>query len=124
MSARVDVPGDWLTAKQAGKLLGISNVSFPLVANAAKIRRKALPGMRHQYCREDVEKIAKEAIVEGALKHGSNPGTLSHGSAKTSPAREVRRVPQIVGSSPASTVQSLDSNPSRTRTVSGVENSR
>jgi predicted site-specific integrase-resolvase len=62
MSAKAAIRDDWMTAKAASTLLGISNVTLPIVAKAGRVRRKLLPGMKPKYSRTDVERIARECV--------------------------------------------------------------
>jgi hypothetical protein len=59
---KVESAKDWISAKAASILLGISAFSVPKVAKIGGIRRKILPGLRPRYSRADVERVASESI--------------------------------------------------------------
>jgi hypothetical protein len=58
----------------ASRVLGIARKSVPIVAAAAKVRVRKLPGLPVAYVREDIDRVAAESIgVAGADPQGS-PG--------------------------------------------------
>ncbi len=52
--------GEWLSAKRAGELLGVSGRTVARWINDGKLRARMTEGGRYRVTREDVERLAAE----------------------------------------------------------------
>ena len=66
------VKGKWMSAHQAGKLLGIDTVTFQRLAKRTPITTLGLPGLPVRYSRADVEAIARNSIGVSRPRNGEH----------------------------------------------------
>lgn len=80
---------EYVSAKKGAELLGIHWSHFPHVADAAKIRRRRLPGMQYiRYNLEDIQRTAKESHLasDGSEQPNAQEST-------TTPAKSAKSRP-------------------------------
>ncbi len=60
--------GDWVTLRNAARILDCGSMSVPRIVEAGKVRTRTLPGMvRIYYSRADLERLAAEAVSTPSL---------------------------------------------------------
>lgn len=75
MSARA---GDWISGREAARILGIDNHHVPRLAGQGLITTRSIPGCKPRYLRSDVKELAARSTKhrKAAAGPGASPTHL------------------------------------------------